>query len=865
MKFYRLLLHLYPSSYRADYGGEMCADFEQEYGLRSGMLSKCLLCVAAVVDVVSNAAAVHWEIARRDFHYSLRSLWRSPGFAITAILLITIGIGANAAIFTLADFVLIRPLPFPHSERLVEIWENHRGYSRMELSPANYRDFKTASTSFEAMAAYTCCGLNSKNLVGQGEPLRIEGAAVTGNLFEVLQKPALIGRSFTEHDDTPGAPGTVVLSYSLWQNEFSGDAGVLGKTIFLDGEPYAVIGVMPPDFHFPNRETQFWTTFRFEEDAYKERDNNYIIGIGRLKPGVSLEAARTEMNLIALRLQQQYPKENENVGASIVALRDELSTQSRLLLITLCGAALCMLVITCANLANLLLVRSLARQKELSIRISLGANRRYIVRQLLSESTILGIVGGAAAVGVAFAALPLLSRLVPNALPIEQVPPLDIRMLLFALCLTAVTVVAFGVAPALRASRAAGLNGLREGVRTGGTGHHRVRSALVIAEVITSVVLLTSSGLLIRALWKVQSTDPGFRTDGILTMRTELPLPKYEKVSTREQFYDKVLTDIGSLPGVTGAAYTSGLPMRMMGGIWPVIVDGRSEQNRSIGNSASLRFVTPAFFSTLGIPIKQGRSLSDSDTADRQWVAVVSESFVKRYWPGEQPIGRHFKFALHDREVVGIVPDIRVRGLEQNSEPQVYLPYKQVPDGWLIGYVPRDLVIHSSQAPETLVPAVRRIIANADSQQPISNIRTMEQIVAGETESRVVQMRVLITFTALAILLAGLGIYGLLSFTVSLRQQEFGIRMALGAGRADISRMVLRQGAVLAVSGLAPGLALAYLAARLLQSLLAGVKPDDAATFSLAAALCLVTALSGALVPALRAIHIDPSAVMRAE
>ncbi len=863
MNLYRLILRLYPSSYRADYGDEMCAVFEQELRDARSPMAVMMLWMATVVDVVSNAAAVHWRIAKRDISYSLRSLRRSPGFTITALLLITIGIGANAAIFTLADFVLVRPLPFPHAERLVDIWERHKGYSRMELSPANYRDFKAPSTSFEGFAAYT--NLNSKNLVGVGEPVRIDGATVTGNLFDVLQRPAWIGRAFSDRDDTPGAPGTVVLSYSLWQNEFSSDAGVLGKTIFLDGQPYAVIGVMPSDFHFPDRETEFWTTFRFDEDAYKERDNNYIVGIGRLKPGVSLEQARTEMSLIAARLRQQYPKENEGVDANVVALRDKLSTQSRLLLLTLCGAALCMLVITCANLANLLLVRSLARQKELSIRISLGANRRYIVRQLLSESVILGVVGGVAAVALAFAALPLLSRLVPNALPVEQVPPLDVRMLLFALGLTALTVVAFGIGPALRASRSAGLNGLREGVRTGGTGHHRMRSALVIAEIITSVVLLTSSGLLIRALWKVQSTDPGFRTDGILTMRTELPLPKYEKVSVREQFYDKVLGDIRSLPGVTGAAYTSGLPMRMMGGIWPVIVDGRSEQNRSAGNSASLRYITPDFFSTLGIPIKQGRAFTEGDNEDRQWVAVVSESMVKRYWPDEKALGRHFTFGLHDREIVGVVADIRVRGLERPSEPQVYLPYKQVPDGWLVGYVPKDLVVYSSQAPENLVPAVRRIIAQADPQQPISNIRTMEQIVAGQTESRAVQMRVLITFTALAILLAGLGIYGLLSFTVSLRRQEFGIRMALGADRSNISAMVLKQGVMLAVTGLVPGLALAYVTARLLQSLLAGVNPGDLAAFALAAALCLVTTLLGALVPALRAIQIDPSAVMRAE
>jgi predicted permease len=370
--------------------------------------------------------------------------------------------------------------------------------------------------------------------------------------------------------------------------------------------------------------------------------------------------------------------------------------------------------------------------------------------------------------------------------------------------------------------------------------------------------------LLVRALWKVQSTDPGFRTDGILTMRTALPLPKYEKTSVRAQFYDKVLSEVRRLPGVTDAAYISALPMVWRGGIWPVIVDGRS-QNRAEGTSASLRYATPGFFATMGIPIKMGRDVSETDTIDHPYVAVVSESFVRRYWPDQQPIGRHFTFGEHDREVVGVVHDVRVRGLERASEPQVYLPYLQVSDGSLIGYTPKDLAIHTSQAPEQLIAEVRRIIAAADPQQPISDVRTMEEIVAGETESRTIQMRVLIIFTGVAILLAGLGIYGLLSFTVSLRQQEFGIRMALGARQGDIFKMVLRQGVVLALAGLLPGLALAYLSAQLLESLLAGVRPADALTFSMAAVLCLATTLLGTLVPALRAIRVDPSAVMRAE
>ena len=490
----------------------------------------------------SNAAALHWEIARRDLRSAIRSLVKSPGFAITALLLITIGIGANAAIFTLADFVLVRPLPFPEPQRLVKVWEKHQGYSEMELSPANYRDFKAASTSFASLAAYNDMAMN---LVGQGEPQRVEGAWVTGNLFTTLGRRALLGRVFNDRDDEVGAPATVVLSYSLWQTDFGGDAGVLGKSVILDDKAYTVIGVMPPDFNFPSREALFWKTFQFDEDSYKERDNNYLIGIGRLKPGVTLAKARSELTLVADRVRQQYPKENEGVGATVTELRDSFSAQSRLLLMALCGAALCVLVITCANLANLLLARSLARQKEFSIRVSLGANRRNLLRQTPYRKRApriggrrrrdRGGGGGAAsavAAGAARAADP-------------------------------------GSASAGCADAAAGAGSdgdYGDGVRcrSGNTsvqecGLRRAcaracgreapgitgrRSALVVAEVVVSVVLLIMSGLLIRALWKVQAIDPGFRTDGVLTLRTALPLPKYEKTMVRGEFYDKVLSEV---------------------------------------------------------------------------------------------------------------------------------------------------------------------------------------------------------------------------------------------------------------------------------------------------------------------------------
>jgi predicted permease len=861
MNFYRLLLHLYPSSFRAEYGNEMSAIFALELGRSSGLHAKCRLWFATVTEIFCNAVLLHWEITRRDLLHAMRSLLHSPGFTATAILLVTIGIGANVAVFTLANFVLVRPLPFPDSNRLMKVWEKTPGYDHLELSPANYRDLLAASHSFTSLAAVNSI---SMSLIGQGEPQRIEGAWVTGNLFSTLESPPLLGRYLTLEDDRPASPGTVVLSYGLWQSAFGGDPGVLGKPVSLDNQTYTVIGVMPHDFRFPTRAAQFWTTFRFKEEDYKDRNNNYLVGIGRLKPGVSLDQASSELSLIAARLRGQYPKENLGVDMSVVSLRDDLTTESRLLLKGLCGAALCILIIACGNLGNLLLARSLARQRELSIRLSLGASRRNLLRQLLSESLLLGLAGGASATAVAVAALPLLSRLVPNELPIQQVPPVDIQMLLLALGLTLLTIVAFGVAPALHACRDAGVSGLRVGGRTATAGNHRTRSALVAAEVMASVVLLVLSGLLIRALWRVQSTDPGFTTSGILSVRTELPFPKYNVTSTRQHYYDKVLAEVRRLPGVTGAAYITALPMTWGGGIWPVQVNGDSDI-RTAQNSASMRFVTPGLFSTLGIPIKRGRGVSESDTGNRPYVAVVSESMVQRYWPKQDPIGRHFKFAFFDHEVIGVVGDIRARGLERTSEPQVYLSYMQDPDDGFTFYAPKDLVIHSSQPPESLLPAIRQIIHAADPEQPISNIRTMEEVVAGETESRTIQMRVLAIFTGVAILLAGLGIYGLLAFTVSMRQQEFGIRIAMGAGHGDIFKMILGRGALLAVAGLLPGLALAYIAARLMQSLLAGVRPADALTFSTAAALCLITTLLGSLLPALRAVRTDPTTVMRAE
>jgi predicted permease len=849
MRFYRALLHLYPSSFRAEYGEEMCAVYNRRQTSR----------LAAVFEVLRNAPAVHWDILWQDLRYTARTLARAPGFTAVAILVLALGIGANTTVFSVTDYVLIRPLPFPSPDRLVKLWETLPGYRHMELSPVDYRDWRRMNSVFEDMGAFTT---QEENLIGQGAPERIKGAIVTGNLFSVLGVQPLLGRSIAPSDDRDGAPRTAVLTYSLWQRAFGGDSAVLGRKMVLDGMPYVVIGIMPPQFRFPNQEVELWVPFQFPEDAYADRNNNYLEGVGRLRPGVSLQQARAEMDVVAGQLRRQYPKELEHTGAAVDLMRDEITEQRRLLLVALAGAALCVLLIACSNLGNLLLARALARQKELAVRTALGAGRERLIRQLVTESMVLSMLGGLLGIALATAALPLLTQLVPS-LPVSGTPSIDFRVLGFAAILTALTGVGFGIVPALRAGRG-DLTGLREGSRSGGGRKAGLRSALILAEVTLSVVLLISAGLLMRALLRIQSVDPGFRSEGVLTLETALPMTKYQVVAKRTAFYREVLSEIQALPGVSDAAYISFLPMVMGGGIWPVDIDGKT-LDRSEGHSASLRFITPGFFSTLRIPLHAGRKLSDADAGDKPYTAVVSESFARRYWPGQNPLGRHFKFALFDRTIVGVVGDIRVRGLERNSEPQVYVPYQQVPDGWIIGYTPKDLVIRASGNPRLLLPAIRSIIQKADPEQPISDVRTLSEIVEDGTAPRALQVRIIGIFAALAFLLAGLGIHGLLSFTVSTRSSEIAVRIALGAQPRNILRIVLQDSFLLATAGVVLGVALAYVAGRAMQALLAGIAPADAATFIAAAALCFLMTLAGSLIPSLRALRVDAITAIRAE
>ena len=861
MRFYRALLRLYPESFRADYAAELARTFEENVRNRGRIGAM----VTAVTDVVPNALAVHWAILLQDLRFTARTLNGSRGFAIAAVLITALGVGANTATFSVADFVLLRPLPYKDPNAIVRLCEGPRdgsGWGCMnELSPANFRSAATDTRSFEGWGAFTGAAVN---MVGSGEPVRVGGYRVTPSVFSVLGVRPIVGRTFDTTQAGTADASSLVLSWALWQTQFGGDPQVLGKTLRLDGVPYTVIGVMPKTFLFPDEGVRLWMPLSFRDDDFADRGDTYLHAVGRLKKGVSFEQGRADLSALFDRLARDFPETMAETGFSYFRQRDYVLPQFRMMLLALIGASLCMLLLTCANLANLLLARAASRERELAVRASLGAGRDRLVRQMLTESVVLALMGAIAGVVAAALAMPLLSRLVPPTMPLASAPGLDVRVFAIAAIFSLLTGLGFGLLPAIRVGGTTGFEALREGARGSGR-KQRLRATLVSLEVAVSVMLLVSSGLLIRAVMRVQAIDPGFTSDGVLTLRTALPSPRYDSAAPRAVFYDRVLSNVRALPGVEQAAYTSGLPMVLTGGIAGVVVPGVPEENRR-RNGVSFRLISEDFFEALRIPLKMGRDLEANDTPNRQLVAVVSESFVQHYWPNEDPIGRTFEIREQSRTVVGVVADIKVRGLERSNEPQVYIPARQPPDDGLGGlYVPKDLVIRAPTQGLALLPAVREIVRRADVEQPVSSVRMMSDVVKGQTETRTAQLRVLAALAILALLLAGVGIHGLLAFTVEQRGREIGVRLALGAEPSGVARMVVSEAARLTILGIIPGLIGAWAAARAMRALLFGVPPEDPLTIAAAAALCLTTAILGALRPAIRASRINPISALKAD
>ncbi|HKA60673.1 MAG TPA: ABC transporter permease [Gemmatimonadales bacterium] len=866
MRAYRWLLVFFPASFRREYGAEMRADVARRLEESRGAFETVWIWIDAILDVLRNAVAAHWDLLRQDLRYAARTLARSPGFALTAVTVTAIGVGANTAAFSVADFVLLRPLPFPQPETLIRLcWGPRTGGGwgcNNQLSPANYRDYKNMTSSFQALGAFTG---NSVNLVGAVEPQRLNGATVTPDVLPLFGVAPVLGRTF----DPAGAGTTdaaaVVLSFGLWQSYFGGDARILGRSVNLNGAPYHVIGVMPAGFYFPSRNVQLWTQLVLSEGDYAARDDNWLEAVGRLKPGITMSQARADLNVVAERLARDYPETNADAGFSFFAMRDNMSPRYRMMLLGLCGATLCILLLTCANLANLLLARAGARERELAVRAALGAGRDRLVRQIVTECVLLALIGGALGIALAAAAVPLLALLVPNTLPVASQPRLDLRVLSLAIAITTLTGLGFGLLPAIRAGARTSLTALREGAGAGGGQKQRLRNVLVGLEVALSVILLISSGLLIRAVWRIQAVDPGFVAERVITLKTVLPRPKYDFTQRRIQFYNRVLNDVRAVPGVQGAAYITGLPIVMYGRLTGIVIPGREVSTGFRDEVASIRFVTPQYFHTMGIPLLRGRDIDAGDILGRTPVAVVSASFARHYWPNEDPIGRTFDSRGGIRTVVGVVGDVKVRGLERESEPQMYGSAAQLPDTGFVNDDPKDMVIRFSGSTGALLTAVRGAVRAADPEQPISDVRTLEDVVSTETATRRAQLNILVALAAIALLLSIVGIYGLLAYTVSQRSREIGVRLVLGAEPGSVARMIVSQGMKLALVGIAPGLIIAYAAARGMRALLFGIGPADPITILGVVALVVGMTLAGSLVPALRAVRLNPMRVLRAE
>lgn len=802
------------------------------------------------------------ETLRQDLRYAIRSIARAPGFAAAAILVTALGVGANAATFSVADFVLLRPLPYADSDALVGLCEgprNGQGWGCMnQLSPANYRDVAAVTTTLSALGLFQRTELN---LVGHGEPVRVAAARVTADVLPMLGLPPLIGRGFDTAAAGAADVRSAVIGFDLWQSHFGGDGTVLGTVLTMDDAPYVVIGVMPRQFRFPSEDVQVWVPMVLREADFEGRRNRAFEGVGRLRPGVTFEQARSELTAIAARLALEYPATNAETGFSFFKWRDLILPQARTLLLALCGASLCLLLLTCASLASLLMARAASRERELAVRAALGAGRERLVRQLLTESVLLSMVGGAAGALAGAFALPLLAVLVPPTLPLAAQPTMDWRVLGFTSALSTLTGLGFGLIPALRVGGRAEFAALRAGARAG----HRtaMRKVLLTIEVAVSVALLIASGLLIRAMWRVQAVDPGFAPGEVLTMQTDLPSPRYDDPVRRSDFYRRVLDGVRALPGVESAAFTSGLPLVMTAGLTRVVVSGEQERFDDSQN-ASFRLVTPQFFSTLRIPLRAGRDLSDTDTLDRPLVAVVSESLARRHWPSADAIGRTFATRGQTRTVVGIVGDITVRGLERRSEPQLYVPADQPPNPLGAAYHPKDLVVRLSRD-AGLAAAIRDIIRRVDPNQPISSVRMLTDVVGNQTGTRRAQLRVLVALAVLALLITAAGIHGLLALTVSQRDREIGVRLALGAERGSVARMILSEGVRIAMIGVGVGTLVAYATARGMSTLLFGVPPNDFVTISLVALVCFVITVAAAARPAWRAAAIQPMSALRAD
>ncbi|HEV2915197.1 MAG TPA: ABC transporter permease [Pyrinomonadaceae bacterium] len=798
----------------------------------------------------------------QDLRYGVRMLVKNPGFTVIAILALALGIGANTAIFSVVNAVLLRPLPYRDAERIVwvEAVNPAAQITRSNVSPPDFLDLKNQSQVFEDMAAFVTGGAI---LSGGTEPERIPASFVTANFFSVLGVKPAMGREFRAEEDRPGGPSVVVISHGLWQRRFGADPSIVGSQINVSGESATVVGVMPPRFEFL-APVDLWQPLAIDAGT-ERRDNRYLQVTARLKPGVPLEQAQSQLNTITERLGQSYVETNSNWSAKLTRLHELIVEDVRPALLLLLGAVGFVLLITCANVANLLLARAAARQKEIAVRSALGASRMRVIRQLLTESLLLSVLGGGLGLLLSVWLTDLLISISPSGSPRLDEVRLDGRVLVFTLLVTGLIGLLFGLAPALQASHVNLNEALKEGGRSFSEGWRRnhLRKALVVAEVALSLMLLVGAGLLIKSFVLLNKTDPGFSPENVLTMRIGLPSFKY-KGKQKAEFFQRLTDEVASLPGVESAGAVLSLPL---GGSnlsvgRSFIPDGRPLTPAESINAAYI-VATPGYFRTMKIPLAAGRSFTERDTDEATKVVVVNETLARRVFPGESAVGKRIRVWRDEdfaREIIGVVGDTKSFALDDEPAPQMYVPHAQD-----TGWGGMSLVVRTTTQPTALTSAVRAAVLSIDKDQPVFNIKTMEDVAAASVANRRIAMFLLSVFAGLALLLAALGVYGVISYSIAQRTHEIGLRMALGAQRRDVMKLILRQGMGLVLVGIVIGLVAAFALTRVMASLLYEVSATDPLTFTVVALILGTVALLACLIPARRAMKVDPMVALRYE